>query len=111
MTAKRIEAVLRPASLALIGASDTPGTLGGSTGGKTDTLRWTDLSNQSEATALNIAAGTTQNNRRVFLSRALTRDVRFSGTPRLTSENTRCALSISREITAVRTKQWAVAKT
>src|SRR5215218_9898364 len=28
MTAKRIEAVLRPASLALIGASATPGTLG-----------------------------------------------------------------------------------
>ena len=42
--------------------------LGARSGGKTDTLRWTDLANQSEATALNIAAGTTQNNRRVFLS-------------------------------------------
>src|SRR3954447_4159702 len=63
---------------------DTPGTLGGVTGGRTDTLRWTDLSNQSEAAALNIAAGTTQNNRRVFLSRPLSKDVRFSGTPRLT---------------------------
>jgi len=46
----------------------TPGFLGARSGGATDTLRWTDLSNQSEATALNIAAGTTQNNRRVFLS-------------------------------------------
>jgi hypothetical protein len=62
---------------------DTPGTLGFLSGGRTDTLRWTDLSNQSEATALNIAAGTTQNNRRVFLSPPLTRDLRFSGTPRV----------------------------
>ncbi len=59
----------------------TPGRLGGATGGATDTLKWTDLANQSEATALNIAAGTTQNNRRVFLSPVLKSDVRFSGTP------------------------------
>src|SRR3954462_11712364 len=42
---------------------DTPttiGKLGGATGGSTATLPWMDLSNQSEATALNIAAGTTQ---------------------------------------------------
>jgi len=61
----------------------TPGRLGGASGGATDTLKWTDLSNQSEATALNIAAGTTQNNRRVFLSPVLKQDVRFSGTPRI----------------------------
>jgi len=61
----------------------TPGRLGGASGGATDTLRWTDLANQSEATALNIAAGTTQANRRVFLSPVLTKDVRFSGTPRI----------------------------
>ncbi len=61
----------------------TPGKLGGATGGNTDTLKWTDLSNQSEATALNIADGTTQNNRRVFLSPPLKTDLRFSGTPRI----------------------------
>ena len=59
----------------------TPGLLGGKSGGATDTLRWTDLSNQSEATALNIAAGTTQTNRRVFLSPPLKTDLRVSGTP------------------------------
>jgi X-Pro dipeptidyl-peptidase len=63
--------------------ASTPGRLGGASGGATDTLRWTDLANQSEATALNIAAGTTQNNRRVFLSPVLKSDVRFSGTPRI----------------------------
>src|SRR3954470_17160203 len=65
---------------------DTPttiGKLGGASGGNTDTLQWTDLSNQSEATATNIAAGTTQNNRRVFLSPVLTKDLRVSGTPRI----------------------------
>jgi X-Pro dipeptidyl-peptidase len=61
--------------------ASTPGRLGGASGGATDTLKWTDLANQSEATALNIAAGTTQSNRRVFLSPVLTKDVRFSGTP------------------------------
>src|SRR3954466_15590982 len=64
---------------------DTPATigkLGGASGGNTDTLRWTDLSNQSEATATNIAATTTQSNRRVFLSPVLKSDLRVSGTPR-----------------------------
>ena len=61
----------------------TPGFLGARSGGATDTLRWTDLSNQSEATALNIAAGTTQNNRRVFLSPPLKSDLRVSGAPQL----------------------------
>ncbi|WP_053225767.1 CocE/NonD family hydrolase [Solirubrobacter soli] len=61
----------------------TPGFLGARAGGNADTLRWTDLSNQSEATALNIAAGTTQNNRRVFLSPTLKTDLRVSGTPQL----------------------------
>jgi len=66
----------------LQGTSQTTiGTLGGQTGGDTDTLSWTDLSNQSEATATNIAAGTTQSNRRVFLGPVLTKDVRMSGTP------------------------------
>jgi X-Pro dipeptidyl-peptidase len=62
-------------------APDAIGALGGSSGGATDTLKWTDLSNQSEATATNIAAGTTQANRRVFLSPVLSQDVRVSGTP------------------------------
>ena len=61
----------------------TAGKLGGASGGATDTLRWTDLSNQSEATALNIAATTTQNNRRVFLSPVLKTDLRVSGTPQI----------------------------
>ncbi len=60
---------------------DAPGTLAGATGGATDTLKWIDLANQSEATATNIADGTTQANRRVFLSPVLTKDVRVSGTP------------------------------
>src|SRR4051812_40956536 len=65
---------------------DTPATigkLGGASGGNTDTLRWTDLANQSEATATNIAATTTQNNRRVFLGPVLKTDLRVSGTPRI----------------------------
>jgi X-Pro dipeptidyl-peptidase len=62
---------------------DTAGKLGGASGGKTDTLRWTDLANQSEATAINIAAGTTQANRRVFLSPALKTDLHLSGSPRV----------------------------
>ena len=61
----------------------TAGRLGGASGGATDTLAWTDLPNQNEATALNIAASTTQNNRRVFLSPALKADLRLSGSPRL----------------------------
>ncbi len=63
--------------------ASTAGRLGGASGGATDTLAWTDLPNQSEATALNIAANTTQNNRRVFLSPALKADLRLSGSPRL----------------------------
>ena len=63
--------------------ASTPGKLGGASGGATDTLAWTDLPNQSEATALNIAANTTQNNRRVFLSPVLKADLRLSGTPRI----------------------------
>jgi X-Pro dipeptidyl-peptidase len=61
----------------------TAGKLGGASGGATDTLKWTDLANQSEATALNIAAGTTQSNRRVFLSAPLKADLRLSGSPKL----------------------------
>jgi X-Pro dipeptidyl-peptidase len=61
----------------------TPGTLGARSGGLTDTLKWTDLANQSEATALNIAAGTTQSNRRVFLSPVLKQDLHLSGSPKL----------------------------
>jgi X-Pro dipeptidyl-peptidase len=61
----------------------TPGALGARPGGSADTLKWTDLANQSEATALNIAAGTTQNNRRVFLSPPLKTDLHLSGSPKL----------------------------
>ncbi|MDA0164477.1 hypothetical protein OM076_29675 [Solirubrobacter ginsenosidimutans] len=61
----------------------TAGTLGERSGGATDTLKWTDLANQSEATALNIAAGTTQNNRRVFLSPPLKTDLHLSGSPKV----------------------------
>ena len=60
----------------------TAGTLGGASGGgKTDTLQWTDLSNQGEDAAIDIAAGTTQSNRRVFLSSPLQTDVHVSGVP------------------------------
>jgi X-Pro dipeptidyl-peptidase len=61
----------------------TTGMLGAKSGGLLDTLKWTDLSNQNEATALNIAAGTTQNNRRVFLSPPLKQDLHLSGSPKL----------------------------
>jgi X-Pro dipeptidyl-peptidase len=59
----------------------TPGMLGGQTGGKTDTLSFTDLANINEANAMNLAASTTQNNRRVFVSPPLTQDLRVSGSP------------------------------
>src|SRR3954454_19441764 len=61
----------------------TAGLLGARSGGNPDTLTWTDLANQNEATALNIAAGTTQNNRRVFLSPVLKQDLHLSGSPKL----------------------------
>jgi X-Pro dipeptidyl-peptidase len=61
----------------------TAGTLGARSGGKTETVRWTDLPNQNEATALNIAPGTTQNNRRVFLSPPLKTPLHLSGSPKL----------------------------
>lgn len=59
----------------------TAGALGGNAGGSTDTLKWTDVSNMTEATAMSLAAGTTQNNRRVFLSPPLSQDLRVSGSP------------------------------
>jgi X-Pro dipeptidyl-peptidase len=65
---------------------DTPATagmLGARSGGNTDALKWTDLPNQNESTALNIAPGTTQNNRRVFLSPPLKTDLHLSGSPKL----------------------------
>jgi X-Pro dipeptidyl-peptidase len=61
----------------------TSGVLGARSGGKVDTLRWTDLANQNEATALNIAPNTTQNNRRVFLSPPLKTPLHLSGSPKL----------------------------
>lgn len=62
----------------------TVGALGGQAGGgKADTLSWTDLSSMTEATAMNLAAGTTQTNRRVFLSAPLKSALRLSGTPRI----------------------------
>jgi X-Pro dipeptidyl-peptidase len=61
----------------------TTGVLGARSGGKVDTLRWTDLANQNEATALNIAPNTTQNNRRVFLSPPLKTPLHLSGSPKL----------------------------
>jgi X-Pro dipeptidyl-peptidase len=58
----------------------TAGSLGLSSGGDTDTLTWTDLSNQSENTMMANPTGS-QANRRVFLSPALTHDLHVSGTP------------------------------
>jgi X-Pro dipeptidyl-peptidase len=55
------------------------GALGGSSGGATDTLTWTDTG-QSEATMINNPTGS-QANRRVFLSPPLTKPLRLSGTP------------------------------
>jgi X-Pro dipeptidyl-peptidase len=61
----------------------TAGTLGGRSGGNADTLKWTDLANMTEANAMNLAAGTTMNNRRVFLSPPLKQDLRLSGSPKI----------------------------
>ncbi|MDA0184762.1 CocE/NonD family hydrolase [Solirubrobacter phytolaccae] len=61
----------------------TTGTLAGRSGGATDTLKWTDQSNMTEANAMNLAAGTTQTNRRVFLSAPLKQDLRLSGSPKI----------------------------
>jgi X-Pro dipeptidyl-peptidase len=55
------------------------GRLGGSSGGATDTLTWTDAA-QSENAMINTPAGS-QSNRRVFLSQVLTKPLRLSGTP------------------------------
>jgi X-Pro dipeptidyl-peptidase len=55
------------------------GRLGGSSGGATDTLTWTDAA-QSETTMVNNPTGP-QVNRRVFLSPVLTKPLRLSGTP------------------------------
>src|SRR3954453_8121847 len=57
------------------------GTLGGMTGGAADTLGFTNTANfPNETTVINTPTGS-QANRRVFLSRTLTKDVRISGTP------------------------------
>ncbi|HWM12201.1 MAG TPA: CocE/NonD family hydrolase [Solirubrobacteraceae bacterium] len=55
------------------------GTLGGSSGGATDTVTWTDAL-QNENAIVNTPAGS-QANRRVFLSPVLTKPLRLSGTP------------------------------
>jgi X-Pro dipeptidyl-peptidase len=57
----------------------TAGTLGGSSGGATDTLTWTDAA-QNENTMINNPTGS-QASRRVFLSPVLTKPLRLSGTP------------------------------
>ena len=57
----------------------TAGTLGGSSGGATDTLTWTDTA-QGESTMIDNPAAS-QANRRVFLSPVLTKPLRLSGTP------------------------------
>jgi X-Pro dipeptidyl-peptidase len=64
-------------------SATTAGKLGGASGGATDTLKWTDLSTQNEVAAITIADGTTQTNRRVFLSPALKSDLRLSGSPKV----------------------------
>lgn len=55
------------------------GTLGGSSGGATDTVTWTSA-NSSESTYITNPAGV-QTNRRVFLSAPLSKPLRISGTP------------------------------
>src|SRR3954447_26095451 len=67
--------------LYLRGTSDTTaaGTLGGMTGGAVASLPFTARTNTSETTLMNTPTGS-QANRRVFLSRPLTGDVRLSGT-------------------------------
>src|SRR3954468_10097096 len=59
------------------------GTLGGMTGGAADTLGFTNTATYpNENTVINTPTGpNSQTNRRVFLSRTLTKDVRISGTP------------------------------
>jgi X-Pro dipeptidyl-peptidase len=59
---------------------DSAGALGGSSGGATDTLTWTDVVPQSENTMINSPEGA-QTNRQVFLSPPLTGPLRISGTP------------------------------
>ncbi|MBE2316482.1 CocE/NonD family hydrolase [Solirubrobacter sp. CPCC 204708] len=65
-------------------ATDNPaaaGTLGGlAGGGAADSLTYLARNNSSENTLMNSPTGA-QTNRRVFLSRPLTKDVRLSGTP------------------------------
>jgi X-Pro dipeptidyl-peptidase len=57
----------------------TPGNLGLSSGGDTDTLSWLDSPNQSENTMISGPTGS-QANRRVFISPVLTHDLHISGT-------------------------------
>jgi X-Pro dipeptidyl-peptidase len=54
------------------------GTLGGMSGGSTDSVTFTDLSSQSETTMMNTPDGS-QANRRVFISQPLKKDIRLSG--------------------------------
>ena len=58
------------------------GTIGGMTGGAADSQPFTARTNTSEATLMNnpTTVPATGPNRRVFLSRPLTQDVRLSGT-------------------------------
>jgi X-Pro dipeptidyl-peptidase len=62
-----------------------PGELGGASGGATDSLPFVDNTSGSastwEARTISMDAGTTQANRRVFLSPVLKQDLRLSGTP------------------------------
>jgi X-Pro dipeptidyl-peptidase len=58
----------------------TAGALGMQSGGATDSLQWTDSSNQNESTMINTPTGS-QTSRRVFLSPVLTHDLHLSGTP------------------------------
>ena len=60
-------------------AQATAGTLGGSSGGATDSLTWTDAA-QNENAMVNNPSGA-QASRRVFLSPVLTKPLRLSGTP------------------------------
>ncbi len=59
--------------------ADTAGTWGGSSGGATDTLSWTDAS-QNENAIINNPTGA-QTARQVFLSPVLAKPLRISGTP------------------------------
>ena len=58
----------------------TPGTLGGMTGGAADSVSYQQGGSTNETTLMNDPDTSSQANKRVFLSRPLTKDVRMSGT-------------------------------